>query len=192
MVVSRWAMLTAVFVLTAGDASAQAPENTAQLIAAQKVAMAPLSMMDGVWRGPASTVLQSGAKAEIVQTERVGPFLDGSVKVLEGRGYNADGSVGFNALGIISFEPSTKAYTMHSYAEGHSGDFRLQLTPDGFAWEIHAGPTTLRYSAVIANGTWHEFGDRIMPGRSPVRIFDMKLERVGDTTWPSAGAIPIK
>ncbi len=37
----------------------------------------------------------------ITQTQRVGPFLDGSLKVIEGSGYEADGQVGFNALGVI-------------------------------------------------------------------------------------------
>jgi hypothetical protein len=27
-------------------------------------------------------------------------------------------------------------------------------------------------------------GDRILPGRDPIRFFEMKLERVGDTDWP--------
>lgn len=161
-------------------------------MAAQKAAMAPLSMMDGVWRGSAWTILPSGARHEITQTERVGPLLGGSVKVMEGRGYNADGTVGFNALGIFSFNSATKTYTMHSFAEGFAGDFVLRPTPDGFVWDIPAGPTTMRYTAVIASGTWHEVGDRIMSGKAPVRFFEMTLHRVGDTTWPAAGAIPMK
>ena len=48
---------------------------------------------------------------------------------------------------------------------------------------------TIRYTAVIGNGKYHEVGDRIVPGRSPMRIFEMNLERVGDTDWPAAGAV---
>ena len=43
--------------------------------------------MDGTWRGPAWTLLPSGEKHELTQTERVGSMLDGSIKVIEGRGY---------------------------------------------------------------------------------------------------------
>ena len=39
--------------------------------------------MDGVWRGPSWTILPSGEKHVGTQTERIGPFLDGSVKVIE-------------------------------------------------------------------------------------------------------------
>jgi len=170
----------------------QGRPDSATLIKAQRDAMAPLAFMDGVWRGPAWTMLPSGEKHNIIQTERIGPFLDGSVKVIEGRGYNPDGSVGFNAFGTISFNPSTRVYTLHSYALGNVGDFTLNRTEDGYVWEIPAGPMTIRYTAVIKDGNWHEVGDRIMPGKDPVRIFDMTLKRIGDTNWPAAGAVSPK
>ena len=170
--------------------SGQGRPDPAALIAAQRDAMAPLAMMDGVWRGPAWTILPSGDKHNITQTERIGPFLDGSIKVIEGRGYGADGKVSFNAFGTISYDPATKAYTLHSHAMGQVGDFVLKPTADGYVWEIPAGPMTIRYTAVIKNGGWLEVGDRITPGKDPVRFFEMNLKRVGDTNWPAGGAIP--
>ncbi len=181
-------LITAAVSLTV---SAQRPDPAA-LIAAQREAMKSLAMMDGVWRGPAWAILPSGQKHNITQTERIGPFLDGSIKVIEGRGYNEDGSVSFNAFGIISYEPATKVYTLHSHAQGQTGDFVIKPTGDGYVWEIPAGPMTIRYTAVIKDGTLHEVGDRVMPGKEPVRFFDMNLKRVGDTDWPAAGAIPKK
>jgi hypothetical protein len=172
--------------------SAQARPDPATLIAAQKEAMAPLAFMDGVWRGPAWTILASGEKHNITQTERIGPFLDGSVKVIEGRGYDPDGKVTFNAFGTISYDPGKKAYTLHSHAMGYVGDFALTPAADGYTWEIPAGPMTIRYTAVIKDGTWKEVGDRIAPGKEPVRFFEMNLKRVGDSTWPAAGAVPPK
>lgn len=59
---------------------------------------------------------------------------------MDGRGHNADGTVGFNALGIFLFNSATKTCTMHSFAEGYAGDFVLRPTPDGFVWDIPAGP----------------------------------------------------
>jgi len=135
------------------------------------------------------TVVPSGEKHNVTQTERIGPFLDGSVKVIEGRGYNADGKVSFNAFGTISYDPATRVYTLHSHALGRVGDFVLKLTADGFEWDIPAGPMTIHYSAVVKDGAWREVGDRIIPGKEPVRFFEMNLKRVGDTDWPAAGAI---
>jgi hypothetical protein len=174
-------------------ALAQPPADTpAQRVAVQRDAMARLAMMDGVWRGPAVTTLPNGQKHEIIQTERIGPFLDGSVKVLEGRGYEPDGKVSFNAFGTISYNAASKAYTLHSYAMGQVGDFALVPTADGYVWEIPAGPVTIRYTMTLKNGTWREVGDRIMQGKEPVRFFEMNLKRVGDTDWPGAGAISPK
>lgn len=176
-----------------GTALGQGRLDPAVTIAAQREGMVTLAYMDGVWRGPAWTILQSGEKHNITQTERIGPFLDGSVKVLEGRGYDPDGKVTFNAFGTISYNTTTRVYTMHSYAQGNVGDFVLTLTPDGYVWEIPAGPAmTIRYTAVVKDGAWREVGDRIMPGKEPVRFFEMNLKRIGDSTWPAAGAVPMK
>jgi hypothetical protein len=173
-------------------AGAQERPSPEALIAAQRAAMARLSYMDGVWRGPAWIALPSGEKRTSTQTERIGPFLDGSVKVIEGRGYDSDGKVTFNAFGTISFNPATEVYMLHSYAMGNVGDFVLSLAPDGYTWDIPAGPTTIHYTAVIKDGAWHEVGDRIVPGKDPVRFFEMNLKRVGDTDWPAAGTISPK
>lgn len=175
----------------AASASGQGQTDPA-VIAAQREALAKLAVMDGVWRGPAWTILASGQKHTITQTERIGPFLDGTVKVIEGRGYEADGKVTFNAFGTISYNTSTKSYTLHSYAQGFVGDFALKPTTDGYVWEIPAGPTTIRYTAVIKDGSWLEVGDRIVQGKEPVRFFEMNLKRVSDTSWPAGGAVPPK
>jgi hypothetical protein len=170
-------------------AYSQAPDP-APLIAAQREAMAPFARMDGVWRGPAWTLLPNGEKRHITQTERIGAFLEGSVKVIEGRGYREDGSVGFNAFGIISYDPAKRAYSIRSYAMGRSGDFAFAPTPEGYAWEIPAGAgATIRYRATVTETTLHEVGDRITADHEPLRIFEMTLKRVGNTDWPSGQAI---
>src|SRR5262249_32576370 len=79
-------------------ARGQGRPDPAKLIESQRKAMLALAYMDGVWRGPAWTILPSGEKHNVTQTERIGPFLDGAVKVIEGRGYDRDGTVTFNAF----------------------------------------------------------------------------------------------
>ena len=179
-----------VLLVAASTAQSQGRPDPAKLIAAQQEALARLAFMDGVWRGTAWTLLPSGEKHTITQTERIGPFLDGSVKVIEGRGFDPDGKVTFNAFGTVSYHPATKAYSLHSHAMGNVGDFALTPQPDGFIWEIPAGSMTLRYTAIIKGGTWFEVGDRIQAGKEPVRFFEMTLKRLGDTTWPADGAVP--
>jgi hypothetical protein len=115
--------------------------------------------------------------------------LGGTVKVIEGRGYEPDGKTTFHALGVVSYDVARRAYTIRSYAMGSAGDFPVTLTPDGFSWTIPAGPATIRYNAVVKDGTWTEVGDRVEPGKDPVRFFEMRLVRVGDSDWPGANAV---
>ena len=169
-------------------AYAQAPDRAR--MSAQAEAMTRLAKMDGVWRGPAWTLQRDGTKRHIVQTERIGPFLQGSVKVLEGRGYGEGGAVAFNALGIVSYDPAKKSYSLRSYALGHSGDFDLIPTDDGYEWQIPAGPgSIIKYKAAIKGDTLHEVGHHIAPGREPIHIFEMTLKRVGDTDWPAGNPV---
>jgi hypothetical protein len=147
--------------------------------------MARFAWMDGIWRGPATTQTRTGPHS-VTQTERIGPMLGGTIKVMEGRGYNADGSTGFNAFGILSWDPAAGAYRLHSYALGRAGDFDLVPTADGYVWTIPAGPFTIRYTATLAGAIWTEVGDRIAPGQPPQRFFEMHLTRASDTDWPAA------
>ncbi|MEP6738741.1 MAG: DUF1579 domain-containing protein [Caldimonas sp.] len=170
-------------------ASAAQQPGTAALLADQTEAMKAFAMLDGVWRGPASALQPDGTQLTFTQTERIGPFLGGSIRVIEGRGYDESGRVRFNAFGIVSYDAAKKSYSLHSHAQGYVGDFSFRATGDGYAWEIPMGPATMRYTAVVKDGELHEVGDRVVEGRAPLRVFEMRLERVGDTDWPGAGAI---
>lgn len=190
------ALVSAAFAvaLTAAPASAQGAYDPAARTAQQKEAMAKLANVSGVWRGQAKSLRADGSWHEITQTERMGSMLDGSLKVIEGRGYEADGSLSFNAMGVLSYNVDTKAYEFRSYAQGQAGTFPWTITPTGYAWEVPAGPQmTIRYEITVKDGTWHEVGSRVpKAGGAPVKMFEMTLKRVGDTDWPAAGAVQPK
>lgn len=180
------------FSLTAAAPALAQQPDPAPVIAAQKAAMAPLSLMDGVWRGTAWQIEPSGKRIDLTQTERVGPFLDGTLKVVEGRGYLPDGSIGFNAFAIVSYDPAKKTYTMRSYTGGRHGDFPFEARDDGFTWSIPLGPKAMvRYTATIKDGTWVEIGDLLAEGQPPRKFFEMRLKRISDGDWPAAGAVPM-
>ncbi|MEO7114724.1 MAG: DUF1579 domain-containing protein [Caldimonas sp.] len=184
-------VIAAAAAFTSVWASAQQPD-TAALLSAQTEALKAFAMLDGAWRGPATVIQPDGSRLAFTQTERIGPFLGGSIRVIEGRGYDDSGAVRFNAFGIVSFDPSTRSYSLHSHAQGHVGDFAFVPTGDGYRWEIAIGPATIRYVATVKDGELHEVGERIVPGHEPLRIFEMRLKRIGDVDWPAAGAIAPK
>lgn len=154
--------------------------------------MQALKMMDGTWRGEAWTITPTGERIEMTQTERVGPMLDGAIRVIEGRGYDATGATVFNAFAVISYDAQNDQYMMRSHAMGRQGDFQLTVTDDGFSWTIPAGPATIRYVATIKDGEWFEYGERVVGDGKPMRFLEMKLKRIGDTTWPAGDAVPSK
>lgn len=175
--------------LAAGAPGAAQVADTAALTA-QKAALDRFAWMDGTWRGPAVTSMPGG-KHRVTQTERIGPMLGGTVRVIEGRGFNPDGSVGFNAVAVISYDAAKHAYDFRSYAQGRAGSFMIRPTADGYVWEIPAGPATIRYTATLKDKVWTEVGERVVPGQAsaPIRFFEMRLTRVGDTDWPNGGGM---
>ena len=171
-----------------GPATAQAPD-TPGLMAAQRQAMLPLAALDGEWRGTARVFLPGGKTRELVQTERVGSMLDGTVKVVEGRGHGTDDSLEFNAFAVISFVPGSGKYAFNSWAQGMKGEFNFELRPDGFVWTMNFGRLSMRHTAVIQGDSWTEVGERLVEGQAPVRTVEMQLRRIGRTDWPAAGAV---
>ena len=140
-------------------------------------------------RGTARIFLPDGKTRELVQTERVGSMLGGSVKVIEGRGHGSDGGLEFNAFAVISYAPASGKYTFNSWAQGMKGEFPFELRPDGFVWTMDFGRFSMRHTAVIQGNTWTEVGERLVEGQPPVRTVEVRLRRIGRTDWPAAGAV---
>jgi hypothetical protein len=163
------------------------PWDPAARLAAQREAMKALAFMDGAWRGQAQT---DPLPAGFTHTERSGSLLDGTIRLVEGRSYDEKGGTRFNAFGVISYDPARRAYTMHSLAMGYAGDFPLEVRPDGYGWTQPAGPgASIHYTATVGNGEWHEIGERVAGGAVPVKTFEMRLRRIGPTSWPQEGAV---
>ena len=188
------AVLAGVASFGVAQAFAQQGYDPAPRIAAQKEAMKALSFLDGEWRGSAKSLRDDGGWHSMVQTERVGPMLDGAVKVVEGRGHEADGRLSFNAFAVISYDPDKKTYSMRSYTAGRMGDYQIVPTPTGFTWEIPAGPQmAIHYEATVKDGVWTEVGTRVMKyGGEPVRLIEFAVTRLKDTAWPAAGFVGLK
>jgi hypothetical protein len=177
-----------ILIAAPGAALAQVPVQPAGS-AAQRAAVGALDFLDGEWRGQAVVHGPDGAET-LTQTERVGSLLGGSIKVIEGRGYAADGTTEFNAMAVLSWNEREGRYNFRSWANGFSGDYRFERTEDGFRWETPAGPNArIEYVAVVRDGTWHEVGTFLMEGQPPRQMIDMRLTRVGDTDWPAGGAV---
>jgi hypothetical protein len=188
----RLAASTLLLLACAAPAAAQTFPDAQARIAAQKQAMDHFRPFHGRWRGKAIVHTPAG-KRELIQTERVGPFLDGATMLVEGRGYDPAGKVVFNAFGHIVYDPGTKRYAFQTQAMGYSGVAAVTLIPDGYIWESPAGPgAVMRYTTVLKDGVWNEVGERVAGSAPPVRTFEMTLRRIGDSAWPAADPVPMR
>ena len=185
---SHIAALALVLMIAFCSAAEAAGPGNAELIRQQQAALEKLARYDGIWRGEATVYNPDGTKLDLIQTERVGPMLDGTLRVIEGRGFLPDGTLVFNAFAVISFSPGSGKYTFRSHAQGYAGDFPLEVHEDGFTWSVPAGPATLRYTSTVTDDVWVEVGERVEPGKPAVKTFEMRLEKVGSTTWPAGDA----
>lgn len=170
---------------TLASAQTMQPAGTAE----QRDAMQTLAWMDGEWVGEATVSMGPGGTSTHPHTERIGPMLGGSIKVIEGRSTNDDGTVAFNAFAVVSWDDATDSYVMRSYANGQAADFPLEATADGFRWTIPNRGGEMRYVTVFRDGQWIETGDFVMPGRDPMRVIELRLRRRGDTGWPAADPV---
>lgn len=186
---ARFAAPLVALCLTVAPSPVLAQEQNPAGTQAQRDAMARLTFLDGEWRGTA-VISNPNGQQTLTQTERVGPHLGGSIRVIEGRGYAPDGSTAFNAMAVIAWDASRNAYNLRSYAQGYHGDYQFEATADGFRWQTPAGPgATMQYVATVRDGRWHEVGHYVREGQPPVRFIEMDLQRIGDTGWPGAGAV---
>ncbi|GAA0867919.1 hypothetical protein GCM10009116_02640 [Brevundimonas basaltis] len=182
------AAAAAILLVTPVAAAAQMPVQPAGT-PAQREAIGALDFMDGEWRGTA-VIMGPGGATTLTQTERVGPMLGGSIKVIEGRGYTADGSTEFNAMAVLSWNAEAGRYVFRSWANGFTGEYPFERTADGFRWEVPAGPNAkIEYVATVRDGRWREVGTYVAEGRSRRPFIEMNLTRLGDSNWPAGGAV---
>lgn len=169
----------------AAVAQAQYPTGTET----QRQAMQVLAWMDGEWRGTATAMVGRGETKTLPHTERIGLMVGGSIRVIEGRSFNPDGTTAFNAFAVLSWDDAAGRYMMRSYANGQAVDLPLEGDENGFRWTVPSRGGELRYVTTLKDGEWIETGDYVAEGRPPMRVIDMRLRRVGDTEWPAGGAV---
>lgn len=185
---NRLASLTAFAALlwpTAAPAQEMAPRGTAE----QRAAMQTMAWMDGEWVGEATVYAGPGRTLTHPHTERIGPMLGGSIRVIEGRTAADDGGALFNAFAVISWDDAADRFTMRSYANGQAADFPLEASEEGFSWSTPSRGGEMRYVTTFRDGEWVEVGDFVLPGREPMRVIELRLRRRGDTDWPAANPV---
>ena len=179
----RYILAAALMAGVAANAQHVSPD-----VAEQKEAISALDFLDGNWVGPAKAHTAGGA-IDLVQTERVGSFLGGTIKLIEGRGYDASGATVFNAMAVISYDPKADKYRMRTYAQGRETDADFTKTDTGVEWGFSAGPARMQFKAEIQDGRWKEVATLHMPGRPAAKTAELDLRRKGPSDWPAGSPV---
>jgi hypothetical protein len=167
----------------------------AQLVAEQQKAMSKIDALNGVWRGSGWTEEASGrGRVQFTATVRVGPFLDGAVKVIELRQYTSSGELAYHGFNTVAYEPQRQQYVMAARANGRAGQFPFHVTPDGYMWIWEIGPGRgVRRTGAIKDNEWTETTDTIRPNQAePTRTGEFTVRRISATDWPEGGALTLK
>ena len=180
----------AVVALSASGLRGQSSPELDTLLAPHRLAMRALTSLNGEWRGTGWTLLGSGEKASFTQRIRVGSAGEGALKIIEGRSYGDRGRLGSTNFEIISFNQSTKIYTLRLYTNGNVADVPIAPTANGFKLEYPVEDAMIHFTVAIANGVWSEVAERWTKGKDPVRFLELTLQKVGETDWPGAGTVP--
>ena len=176
------------FTVVAALVSLAAPveaQRDSQLLDQQAQAMTELDFLNGEWVGPAVAHELSG-DITMMQTERSGTLLGGTIRLVEGRAFDTSGKTLFNAFAVVSYNPRTSQYVITSHAGGYVTSAELNLIATGFEWEVPAGPRAkMHFTATVKNGMWNETGDYVAEGSDPRRTFEMNVRRLRPSDWPA-------
>ncbi len=153
---------------------------------AQIEEMKKLQFLVGQWQGTGWNEFVPGQRGTATIMEIVQSKLDGTVLLLEGLGKAKIGPKGeeavvHNALGILSYDPRAKQFSLRSYlSDGRHVDAAAKFVGDAFEWGFEIPRMgTIRYNIKLTDkGEWFETGEMSQDGKTWRKIHEMTLRRV--------------
>jgi len=148
---------------------------------AQRAAMKKLSFLVGRWSGEAHIFRQPDQPLDLIQTEEAQYKLDGLLLMIEGIGRNkADGKLGLQALGIISFDDETGTYRFRAYNDGRYLETEVKLfdSGNGLRWGFTLGE--IRSSSELQideKGEWTELHQSTIGSQPPRKYMELRVSR---------------
>ncbi len=169
-------LLFALLLIT--NISAQMPDFSKEV----QSAMSKISVMEGKWKGEGWRMNPDGSKDNSNVLEIIQFRLEKSVLLVEGLGTNDAGKIVHNALGIISFNPMTKQYSMKSFlSNGLSTEATFEVIESNKSfhwWFKDARGGTIKYKITIMDNNWNEVGEYSFDGVNWRKILEMNIKKV--------------
>jgi hypothetical protein len=129
-------------------------------LAAKRIAIAQLRVLEGEWEGAGWIITPDGTRREFRQ--------------------RADAPPVFQAMMTVHYDTAAKSYRYRTFesVRGQSGDGTLTVFGGNITWGFPAGPNArIVYRIMMDGDTWHETGTREADGKPPVKFFEMTVHR---------------
>lgn len=167
---------------TCRDVSKLAPVTPAT-----KDAVAKLDVLDylaGDWVGTGWSSGENG-RSDYTQREVIRRKLSGELLTIEGTATapSDPSRILFSAYATTTWDAQSGTYQWRAMSGGHETTTTLEVTSDGWAWEVAAGPTgKMRYVTTFSDNwrTWHETGAYTPDGVTWIPMMEMTLTKTCD------------
>lgn len=138
-----------------------------------------LSKMEGNWSGGGWTITPERKRVTFTQHEEIKYELNGTILQIRGKGFNEDGEIIHDALGIIYYEPERNKYLMDAFlASGQHTLAEIEITPSGMNWSFRTEQgATISYEIEIIDDTWTEKGYYSPDGVKKFPFIEFSLTR---------------
>lgn len=166
-------------VLSASAQEKPQPEKM-DLIKIKQAEMQRLDKMVGKWSGT-GWIQQGKEKQEFTGTENVQQKIDGLALLVEGKftDKNKPENVIHETIAILSYNVKNKSYDFKTYlAGGNEGNFILNITENGYEWEMDFPGNKIKHTIKIKDGIWNEIGKVSQDeGKTWFQFFEMNLKK---------------
>jgi hypothetical protein len=170
-------ILTALLLAFASPAVAVQPAASETALSAR---FAPLGWLVGEWQGNGWMMMPNGQRETFNSREIVTRRLGGNALLVEGRHTASDdpARVVHDALAMLTWDARANAYRFRSaLANGQSGDFPVEVQPNGFTWRMDLPAGRIDYVIRNEGGAWVERGTMTPANGEAHPIFEMRLTR---------------
>jgi len=153
-------------------------QSSAQKVEVITEKMNKLSALIGDWEGSGWYQQGRSERHNIKQHEHIESKLNGTVLLVEGKGYIAD-TLSFNALAFFSFDQEKNSYKIESHlADGKSTIATGSFNENGqFIWGFKVPQGNIRYTMTITDTTWNEYGEYSSDGEQWWEFMEMNLTK---------------
>ena len=142
-------------------------------------AMGKLKLLTGKWEGKA-TIRQGPTASEVRQTEVVEFRMNKSALLIEGNGFDQEGNLVYEAMGLLVYNPFTQKYSIRAVrGNGLYIDAEVVVSDNQLQWTIHIpNGGKSRQTVKFSENTWDEVGEYSQDGENWFEYLSMSLKKV--------------